>query len=129
MSSRPKPKPKVGRPIDSIAQFPAKTSRSAQESLRPYFCLIGQSRRRALSRLTLPGQLLRGAKPRWPRPPPPRPSPGRELPPRRPATGPGPSPVGPGRVPCHPNEQLSVVPEVRGLPLLRVGHERGEILL
>jgi hypothetical protein len=41
----------------------------------PYFCLIGQSRRRALSRFTLSGQLLRGAK-RWlPVPPPPRPSP------------------------------------------------------
>jgi hypothetical protein len=36
--------------------------RSAQEILRPYFCLIGQSRRRALSRLALSGQLLSGAK-------------------------------------------------------------------
>jgi hypothetical protein len=40
----------------------------------PYFCLIGHSRRRALSRLTLSGQLLSGAKRCWPRPPPPRPS-------------------------------------------------------
>ena len=46
----------------------------AHDSLRPYFCLIGQSRRRALSRLPLSGQLLSGAK-RWaPVPAPPRPS-------------------------------------------------------
>ena len=38
--------------------------RSAQEIFRPYFCLTGQSNRRALSRLALSGQLLRGAK-RW----------------------------------------------------------------
>ena len=74
MSSRPKPKPKVWKPIDSIATLPAKTIRSAQESLLPYFFLIGHSSRRALSRLTLSGQLLSGAK-RWaPAPPPPRPS-------------------------------------------------------
>jgi hypothetical protein len=30
--------------------------RSAQDSLRPYFCLIGHSSRRALSRLALSGQ-------------------------------------------------------------------------
>ena len=36
--------------------------RSAQEILLPYFCLIGQSRRRALSRFALSGQLLMGAK-------------------------------------------------------------------
>ena len=39
-----------------------RTIRSAQEILLPYFCLIGQSRRRALSRLALSGQLLSGAK-------------------------------------------------------------------
>jgi hypothetical protein len=48
--------------------------RSAQLILLPYFFLIGQSRRRALSRLALSGQELSGAK-RWlPVPPPPRPS-------------------------------------------------------
>ena len=62
MSSRPKPKPNVLKPIESRAQLPAKTSRSAQEIFRPYFCLTGQSKRRALSRLALSGQLLRGAK-------------------------------------------------------------------
>jgi hypothetical protein len=36
--------------------------RSAQEIFRPYFCLIGQSSRRALSRFALSGQLLSGAK-------------------------------------------------------------------
>jgi hypothetical protein len=40
----------------------------------PYFCLRGHSRRRALSRLALSGQLLSGAK-RWvPSEAPPRPS-------------------------------------------------------
>ena len=59
------------RQCDSAA---LRTAGAAQESLRPYFCLIGQSRRRALSRLTLSGQELSGAK-RWlPVPPPPRPS-------------------------------------------------------
>jgi hypothetical protein len=58
-----------------MAQLPAKTMRSAQEIRLPYFCLIGQSRRRALSRLPLSGQLLSGAK-RWvPEEAPPRPSP------------------------------------------------------
>jgi hypothetical protein len=64
MSSRPKPKPKVLNPMDSSAQLPANTSRSAQDSFWPYFCLIGHSSRRALSRLALSGQLLSGAK-RW----------------------------------------------------------------
>ncbi len=54
--------------------LPAKMIRSAQEILLPYFCLTGHSSRRALSRLTLSGQLFIGAK-RWaPWPPPPRPS-------------------------------------------------------
>ncbi len=43
--------------------------------LRPYFCLIGHSSRRALSRFALSGQLLSGAKRCWPAPAPPRPSP------------------------------------------------------
>ena len=38
--------------------------KSAQEILRPYFRLIGQSKRRALSKLALSGQLFSGAK-RW----------------------------------------------------------------
>ena len=73
-SSRPPPKPKVLKPIDSSAQLPVKIIRSAHESFRPYFCLTGQSSLRALSRLALSGQLLRGAKRCVPRPPPPRPS-------------------------------------------------------
>ncbi len=80
MSSRPPPKPNVLKPIDSSATLPARIMRSAQEILRPYFCLIGQSSRRALSRLTLSGQLLSGAN-RWlPLPAPPRPSPVRYVP-------------------------------------------------
>ena len=61
-SSRPPPKPNVLKPIDSRATLPARTIRSAQEIFRPYFCLIGHSKRRALSRFTLSGQLLSGAK-------------------------------------------------------------------
>ena len=45
-----------------------------EEIFWPYFCLTGHSRRRALSRLALSGQELRGAN-RWPpSPAPPRPS-------------------------------------------------------
>src|SRR5260370_36760078 len=73
-SARPPPKPKVLNPIDSNAPLPARIIRSAQEIFRPYFCLIGQSKRRALSRLTLSGQLLRGANGGAPEPAPPRPS-------------------------------------------------------
>ena len=53
---------------------PAKIIRSAQLTLLPYFFLIGQSKRLALSKLTLSGQELRGAKRWFPVPPPPRPS-------------------------------------------------------
>ena len=73
-SSRPKAKPKVSKPMSSSATLPARTSRSAQEIFWPYFCFTGHSRRRALSRLALSGQLLSGAN-RWPpSPAPPRPS-------------------------------------------------------
>src|SRR5271166_6821612 len=61
-SSRPPPKPNVLKPIDSSARFPARIIRSAHEIFLPYFCLIGHSNRRALSRSTLSGQLLSGAK-------------------------------------------------------------------
>ena len=74
-SSRPPANPNVSKPIDSRAQLPVKIIRSAQEILRPYFCLIGQSSRRALSRFTLSGQLLRGREALVPDvPAPPRPS-------------------------------------------------------
>ncbi len=79
-STRPPPKPKVLQPIDSSATFPARIIRSAQDSFLPYFRLTGQSRRRALSRFVLSGQLLSGAR-RWlPEPAPPRPSPVRYVP-------------------------------------------------
>src|SRR3954462_6144519 len=74
-SSRPPPKPKVLKPIDSSAQLPARIIRSAHEICFPYFCLIGHNNRRALSRSTLSGQLLSGAKRCVPEPAPPRPSP------------------------------------------------------
>jgi hypothetical protein len=57
-----------------MATLPASTIRSAQEIFRPYFFLMGQSSRRALSRLALSGQLFRGAKRCSPLPAPPRPS-------------------------------------------------------
>src|SRR5580692_1043838 len=61
VSMRPPAKPKVSKPIDSRATLPARIIRSAQEIFRPYFCLIGHSSRRALSRLALSGQLPRHA--------------------------------------------------------------------
>ena len=68
-------KPKVLKPIDSKATLPVRIIKSAQLIWRPYFCLMGHNRRRALSRLTLSGQLLSGAKRIVPEPAPPRPSP------------------------------------------------------
>ena len=38
-------------------------------------------------------------------------------------------PVGARAVPCHADEQRSVVTEVRRPPVLRVGHQRREVLL
>ena len=76
-SARPPPNPNVLKPIDSRATLPVRIIRSAHEIFRPYFCLIGQSSRRALSRFTLSGQLLSGAKRCVPEPAPPRPSPTR----------------------------------------------------
>src|SRR6478736_9917839 len=73
--SRPPPKPNVLKPIDSSATLPVRTMRSAQEILRPYFCLTGHSRRRALSRFVLSGQEFSGANRCWPEFAPPRPSP------------------------------------------------------
>ena len=60
--------------MDSSETFPVRTMRSAQEMLFPYFCLMGQSSRLALSRFALSGQLFRGSKRCWPPPAPPRPS-------------------------------------------------------
>src|SRR5687768_17727283 len=76
-SGRPPANPKVLKPIDSNATLPARIIKSAQDMLLPYFCLIGQSSLRALSRLTLSGQLLSGANRCCPPPAPPRPSPTR----------------------------------------------------
>jgi hypothetical protein len=47
--------------MDSMAQFPVKMNKSAQEILLPYFCFTGQSRRRALSRFALSGQEFSGS--------------------------------------------------------------------
>jgi hypothetical protein len=80
----------------------------------PYFCLIGQSRRRALSRFTLSGQLLRGAK-RW-------------LPVPGPAAAVAHA-VGAGAVPRHPDEEPPVVTVIGRPPVLGVGHQRIEVFL
>jgi hypothetical protein len=66
VSGRPAPKPRTGKPNDSSAVLPARRIKSAHEMDLPYFCLMGHSRRRALSRLALSGQLLSGAKRCWP---------------------------------------------------------------
>ena len=62
ISTLPAPKPKVLKPIDSKATFPTKINKSAHEICFPYFCLIGHNNNLALSKLTLSGQALRGAK-------------------------------------------------------------------
>ena len=80
----------------------------------PYFCLIGQSSRRALSRLTLSGQLLTGAK-RW-------------LPvPAAAAAVAG--AIGAGAVPGHADEQAAVVAVVGRPPFLRILHQLVEVFL
>src|SRR5262249_19673064 len=112
-SSRPPPKPKVLNPIDSNATLPARIIRSAQESFRPYFCLIGQSSRRALSRFALSGQLFRGGK-AW-------------------VAGPRPAaavadPVRSCAVPRHANQERPIVAIVGRPPLLRGRHQTMEVL-
>ena len=80
MSARPPAKPNGSNPMSSSATFPAKIIRSPHESALPYFAFTGHSSRRALSRLTLSGHELSGAK-RWlPVLPPPRPSKMRYVP-------------------------------------------------
>ena len=77
----------------------------------PYFCLIGHSRRRALSRLPLSGQLLSGSKrccPLW----------------RRRAVGHAISARG---MPRHADQERAVMAVVGRPPRLAVGHQRGEI--
>ena len=76
-SSRPPANPKVLNPIDSSAQLPVRIIKSAHEIARPYFFLIGQSSRRAFSRLPLSGHELSGANRSVPDSEPPRPSPTR----------------------------------------------------
>ena len=61
MSSLPAPNPKVLKPIESRATFPTKINKSAQEILFPYFFFIGHNNNLALSKLTLSGQLFKGA--------------------------------------------------------------------
>ena len=114
MSGRPKPKPNVLNPIDSMATLPAKTSRSAQEIFRPYFFLIGQSSRRALSRFALSGQLLSGAK--------------RCCAVAATAAAVGDA-VGAGGVPRHADEERPVVAVVGRPPVLRGGHHLDEVPL
>ena len=94
--------------------MPAKTIRSAQEIFRPYFCLIGQSNRRALSRFALSGQLLRGAKRCLP------------LAATAPAVG---DAVRAGGMPRHPDEERPVVAVVGRPPVLRRRHHLDEVLL
>ena len=62
MSSLPITVPWFGPPMSSIATFPTKTSKSAQDNLFPYFSLIGHNNLLALSKFPLSGQEFRGAK-------------------------------------------------------------------
>ena len=78
----------------------------------PYFFLTGHSSRRALSRFTLSGQLLSGAK-RW-----------HALAAAAAAVV---DAVGARGVPAHPDEQAAVVAVVGGPPVLRGGHHRDHV--
>lgn len=60
--------------MDFNATVPAKTIKSDQETVFPYFCFIGHNNYLALSRLTLSGQLPNGEKRICPRFAPPLPS-------------------------------------------------------
>ena len=60
--------------VDGAWNEAVKTNRSAHDNDLPYFCLIGHSRRRDLSKLALSGQELWGANRSMPVPAPPRPS-------------------------------------------------------
>ena len=99
--------------MDSRATLPARISRSAQEILSPYFCLMGQSRRRDLSMLTLSGQLLRGET--------------LLAPAATTATIRG--AIGARGVPGHADELGTVVTEVRRPPLLGICHQFDQVLL
>src|SRR6266850_415804 len=105
-SARPPAKPNVLKPIDSSATLPVRIIRSAHEIFLPYFCLIGHSSRRALSRLTLSGQLLSGAG----------------------TAAAVTDTVGACAVPGHADEQRPVMAEIGRPPLLRVRHQRVEVL-
>ncbi len=113
-SARPPPKPNVLPPIDSIATLPVRMNKSAQEILLPYFCLIGHSNRRALSRLPLSGQLLRGAK--------------RCVP--VPATSTAVTcTICTCGVPSHTDKEWTIMSVVSRPPILTVCHEIAKILL
>jgi hypothetical protein len=86
--------------------------KSAQLTLLPYFFLIGQSRRLALSRLVLSGQELSGAKRCY----------------RCPTSAAVRDPVGAGSMPGHTDHQTTVVPPVGRPPFLAVGHQIVHVL-
>ena len=87
--------------------------RSAQEIFRPYFCLIGHSSRRALSRFPLSGQLLSGRE---------------ALLAASAAAAAVADAVRAGAVPGHPDEQPAIVAEVGRPPILRVRHQGVKVL-
>jgi hypothetical protein len=88
--------------------------RSAQEIFWPYFCLIGHSRRRDLSMLTLSGQAVERCE---------------ALLAASAAAAPVGDAVGAGGVPGHADELRAVVAEVRRPPVLRVGHQLDQVFL
>ncbi len=96
----------------SIATLPVRMNRSAQVMFLPYFCLIGHSRRRALSRLPLSGQLIER---------------GEALLPAVGAAAAVGRAIGARRVPGHADEERAVMAVVRRPPGLAVGHQRGEV--
>ena len=113
MSARPPPKPKVLKPIDSSATLPARIIRSAQEICAAVLLLDGPEQAARLVEVHVVGPAVE-----------------RRESLRAPAGAAAPivNAVRAGGVPGHADEERSVVAEVRRPPVLRVGHQRTQVL-
>ena len=114
VSSRPKAKPNVFRPMSSWATLPASTSRSAQESVAAVLLLDRQQQAAGLVQVGV----VRPAVER-----------GEALRALAAATAAVGDAVGAGRVPRHADEQRAVVAPVGRPPVLRGAHDLGDVAL
>ena len=113
MSSRPKPNPKVSKPMSSSATLPASTSRSAKIFLA-VLLLTGHNSPAGLVEVGVVGPAVQRGEPLGA------------------VTGATPAvldPVGAGGVPAHPDEQRAVVAVVGRPPVLRRRHHLDDVPL